>query len=60
MRVCEPLCIKTDILKQAQQGNVASDAIKQIRRLGTFYLETAFQYNIFKYGLSLDIQGQKV
>ena len=58
--MCEPLCIKTDILKQAQQGNVASDAIKQIRRLGTFYLETAFQYNIFKYGRSLGIKRQKV
>ena len=44
----EPLCVRTDILNQAQHGNGLPEVYKQIRKLGTFYLETAFHYNIYR------------
>ena len=44
----DPACIKTDILQLAQQGQIVPEAFRQIKNLGIFYLETAFQYNLFR------------
>ena len=44
----EPLCVRTDVLREAQHGNGMPEVFKQIKKLGTFYLETAFHYNIYR------------
>ena len=44
----DPACLKTDILAEAMEGRVEPKIFKEIKKLGKFYLETAFDYNLYR------------
>ena len=46
---CDPACLKTDILAEAMEGRVEPAVFKEIKKLGKFYLETAFDYDLYRY-----------
>ena len=44
----DPACLQTDILAEAMEGRVEPQVFKEIRKLGKFYLETAFDYDLYR------------
>ena len=46
----DPACLQTDILAEAMEGRVEPKVFKEIKKLGKFYLETAFDYDLYRYG----------
>ena len=44
----DPACLKTDILAEAMEGRVEPAVFKEIKKLGKFYLETAFDYDLYR------------
>ena len=43
-----PACTETDILADAMEGRVEPQLFREIRKLGKFYLETAFDYDLYR------------
>ena len=43
-----PACVKADLLEQVRSGIVKREQFIQMKKLGKFYLENAFQYNFYE------------
>lgn len=48
-----PASTGTDLLAEAMEGRVEPKLFREIRRLGKFYLETAFDYELYRWDIVL-------